>query len=146
MRHGIAWGLTTALMVMPLVGCSGGGPYCEAVEKYESTLQTFGATKSDAEFAKYAAATTAIAKVSPEAAQKDWQTLADRTSAVIKAQKKTGLALEDMTKADKVENLSAAEIAAVNKAYEKWNDTADQRKAVVTSIDDECGITLTTSS
>ena len=64
------------------------------------------------------------------------------TQAVVTAHTEVGFKLEDMDSKSKREGLSAGDIESINAAYKAFNDTVDQRKAVVADADKTCDITL----
>ncbi|RYJ00612.1 MAG: hypothetical protein EON52_23270 [Actinomycetales bacterium] len=136
----VAAGMTSAV----LTGCGGGGsPYCDTVKKNSETLNSFGKTKSNAAYTKYASTFRSIAKESPTTVKKDWTALATATDTVLAAQKDVGLKLEQMTSAAAVKKLSTADLKKLNTAYKAFNATSDQRTAVVKNVKQECKITLT---
>ena len=130
------------LAATTLAGCFGSDPYCDAVEKHEETLNTFGAERTDAAYAEYAASAQEIAKAAPEDITADWETIAEVTNGVIAAQEAAGVPLDDMGDTDTVAQLSQEQRDALNASYQAFNDTVEQRKAVVADIDDRCGVTL----
>lgn len=142
MRRPAAFLVTTIVAATTLSSCGGGNPYCDAVEKDKSALNTFGQKRTDAAYADYAKVFQGVAKVAPTAIRKDWTTLADVTKGVIAAQKDVGLSLEEMTDPVKVKKLDKAELKALNVAYKAFNGTTAQRTAVVKNVKQECKITL----
>ena len=135
--------VTTIVGIATLSGCGGGGdPYCDAVEKNKSTLNTFGQKRTDAAYAKYAKVFGSIGKKAPASIKKDWTTLSTVTTGIIDAQKKAGVKLEDMTDSAKVKKLSAAQLKELNTAYKTFNDTKEQRNAVVKNVLQKCDIKL----
>lgn len=124
-----------------VTGCSGGGPYCDAVDEAKEPLTTFG-ERTDASYATYAEVTAAIAEVAPADAAKDWKAIARATKKVVVAHRKADFALEDMKDEVKVNALSQADIDRITAAHEAFNDTKSQRENVVRHVDDECGIDL----
>lgn len=142
MRRTAAFVVTTIIGVTTLSGCGGGDPYCDAVEKNTSTLNTFGQKRTDAAYAGYAKVFEGVAKVAPTAIKQDWMKLADVTKGVIAAQKDVGLSLEEMSDTAKVKKLSEGELTALNKAYKAFNGTTAQRSAVVKNVLQECDIKL----
>ena len=139
---------TAALLISTLVcatvlsGCGGGSAYCDAVEKDQKSLNTFGEKRTDAAYASYAKVFDGVAKVAPKAIAKDWKALADVTKGVITAQKAVDLKLEEMTDTAKVKKLSEAQLKKLNTAYQAFNGTTEQRRAVVKNVKQECKITL----
>lgn len=125
-----------------LAGCGGDDPYCAAIEENRSALDDFGKTRTDAAYTKYAKAVRSIATTAPDDVKDDWAKLGAVTDGVVKAHKSADIALEDMADPTKVEALSQDELATLNRAYEKFNDTAAQRKAVVADAKSACDITL----
>jgi hypothetical protein len=133
---------TTIVAASALAGCGGGNPYCEAVEKDQKTLETFGQKRTNAGYAGYAKVFDGVAKVAPKGVKKDWTALSDVTKGVIAAQKAVGLKLEDMSDKDKVKELKEDQLTKLNDAYEAFNATTDQRASVVKNVKQECKITL----
>ena len=134
--------ISTLVGAMVLSGCGGGSAYCEAVEKDQKSLNTFGDKRSNAAYASYAKVLDGIAKDAPKAIAKDWTALADVTKGVIAAQKAVDLKLEEMTDAAKVKKLSEAQLKQLNTAYQAFNGTKEQRNAVVKNVKQKCKITL----
>src|SRR5690625_948205 len=141
MRRLICVMTLTVIAGITLSAC-GSDPYCEKVEQNESTLNSFGNTKSDKAYAKYAQTLKDIAKEAPKDVKSDWQDLAKATSDVLEAQRDAGIKLEDTKDKKKLAKLSPDELAKLNKAYTAFNDTGDQRAAVVKNVKQECEITL----
>jgi len=134
--------VATIVASATLAGCGGGSAYCDAVEKNKTTLNTFGHERTNAAYARYAKVFQSVAKQAPKAVAKDWMKLADATLGVISAQKSVGLALEDMTKAANIKKLDTAQLKKLNSAYEAFNGTTVERRAVVKNVKQECKITL----
>ncbi len=139
--------LVTALISTTVVGvmlsaCGGEDPYCAAVTSGQKALNSFGEKRTDAGFASYAKAVTAITMTAPDAIKVDWAMLGSVTNGVLKAHEKVGIPLEDMTDPAKVEALSADDLKTLNTAYDAFNNTAAQRKAVVADVKSTCDITL----
>jgi threonine dehydrogenase-like Zn-dependent dehydrogenase len=136
-----AAGVAVAIMALgSLTGC-GQSDYCKAVETHEDTLNTLGQNKSTAGYRKYVRALRAVANVAPPGVRKDWITLADATDGVLRAHAHIGLPLE-ASNSQTFAKLSADQLRAVNTAYEAFNNTGDERKAVVKNVKAECEITL----
>jgi len=133
--------LTVVLGLGALGGCSGGGPYCEAVDRGRDTLATFG-ERTDEAYAAYAEVTADIAAVAPSDVRQEWKAIAKATRRVVKAQKKAGVRLQDMDDDEVVNALTQADIDRLDAAYEAFNDTKTQRKDMVRHVHDECGIDL----
>jgi hypothetical protein len=83
-----------------------------------------------------------VANVAPPTIRKDWVKLADVTSNVVTAQRQAGISLEDMLVEDKITKVPPEKLKLLNNAYEAFNNTPDERKAVVKNVKDECEITL----
>lgn len=132
-----------ALTAVLLAGCGGQSPYCEAIEKNADTLNSFGKTRTNAAYTGYAKAFSTVAKHAPASVKKDWAALAKVTDGVLDAQKDVGLSLEQMKDKAVVEKLEPAQLSTLNAAYQAFNDTSDQRTAVVKNAKTECQITLT---
>jgi uncharacterized lipoprotein len=134
--------VTTIVAITTLSGCGGGNPYCDAVEKNKSTLNTFGQKRTNAAYATYAKVFAEVGKEAPAAIKKDWTALSKVTTGILDAQDKVGVKLEDMTKTDKIEKLNQAQLKELNAAYTKFNATTKQRNAVVKNVLQECDIKL----
>ena len=83
-----------------------------------------------------------MANLAPEGIRSDWIALADVTDGVLRAQQKAGIKLQEMLIEDKLARLSPDDRKALNAAYEAFNNTGDERKAVVKNVKAECEITL----
>jgi hypothetical protein len=133
--------VTTAVAITTLTAC-GESSYCTAVKQHESTLNSLGEKRTNAAYRSYARAFRSVAKVSPPAVKKDWTELAEVTASVLNAQEKVGLKLEDMTDKTKVTKLNTEQLKTLNNAYEAFNKTTPQRRAVVKNVKKECDIAL----
>lgn len=133
--------LSVVLALSTLAGCSGGGPYCDAVDRGREPLTSFGTRTSDA-FATYADVTADVAKVAPADVKKQWQAVAKATRAVVKAYDKADVRIQDMKDEAKVNSLSKADLDRIQAASESFNDTASQRQELAQHVHDECGIDL----
>jgi len=136
-----AAGIAVAIMACASLAACGQSDYCKAVETHEDTLNTLGQNKSNAGYRKYARALRAVANVAPQGVRKDWITLADATDGVVRAHGRIGLPLE-ASNSQTFAKLSADQLRTVNTAYEAFNNTGDERKAVVKNVKAECEITL----
>lgn len=125
-----------------LGGCGGDSPYCAAVKQNQAALNSFGTAVSDATFAKEAKAVRAVAATDPEKTAKDWTAIDKAMRTVLKAQKKTGMTFADLGDPDKRAAADSDDIETINKAYGAFNDTAEQRKAVVEDVSSTCDVTL----
>ena len=131
-----------ALTIATLSGC-GTSPYCQAVEDHQVALNSLGEEKSDAAYARYDAAFRAVAKVAPVDIRKDWVKLTDVIRAVRTAQRNSGIPMDEMSSTNKaLAALPEDKLKALNVAYEAFNNTQTERKAVVKNVKDECQITL----
>ena len=130
-----------AVLLSTLAGC-GKSEYCQAVEDHQVALGSLGEKRTNAAYLSYARAFRAVAKVAPPTVRTDWAKLADVTSAVVTAQRQAGISLEDMLVEDKLTQVPPEKLELLNDAYEAFNDTPNERKAVVKNVEDECGITL----
>jgi hypothetical protein len=136
------YGVTAAaLLLATLTGC-GQSEYCKAVEDHRVALDSLGEKRTNAAYLSYARAFRAVANVAPPTIRKDWAKLADVTSDVVKAQRQAGISLEDMLVEEKLTQVPPDKLELLNDAYEAFNDTPDEREAVVKNVEDECGITL----
>jgi hypothetical protein len=130
-----------ALVLATLAGC-GTSPYCQAVEDNQVALNSLGEQKTNAAYSHYVRAFRAVAKVAPDGIRKDWAKLADVTAGVLTAQQSAGIKMEEMLDEKKLVLVSAEKLKALNNAYEAFNDTPKERKAVIENVKDECQITL----
>ena len=142
MMRAVAGVVTTALAITTLTACAGEDPYCVAVEEQKATLNSLGEKRTDAAYRSYARAFRSVAKVSPPAVKKDWTELAEVTASVLNAQEKADIKLEEMSDVEKVKKLSTEQLKSLNNAYEAFNKTSQQRRAVVKNVKQECEITL----
>ena len=60
---------------------------------------------------------------------------------MLNAQDKAGIKLEEMTDQAKVKKLNTEQLKTLNNAYEAFNKTTPQRRAVVKNVKEECEIT-----
>ena len=132
---------TVAILVATLAGC-GQSEYCKAVEDNQVALNSLGEKRTNAAYLSYARAFRAVANVAPRTVRKDWTKLADVTNDVVKAQRQAGISLEDMLVEDKLVKVPPEKLELLNSAYEAFNNTAAERKAVVKNVKDQCEITL----
>jgi hypothetical protein len=138
----VATGVAAAAIVLAtLTGC-GQSQYCKAVEDNKVALNSLGEKKTNAAYLAYARSFRAVANVAPPGIRKDWAKLADVTQDVVTAQRKAGISLEDMLVEEKISQVPPQRLKLLNDAYEAFNNTTDERKAVVKNVKDECGITL----
>lgn len=142
MKRTAAAMVVAIVATMGLTGCGGDSPYCETVKKQQDSLNTFGKTKSDAAYTRYAKVFADVAKVAPTSVKKDWSALSKATTDILDAQDDVGVKLEDMDDAAKVKKLDAAQLKKLNQAYEAFNRTTKQRAAVVKNVLQECDIKL----
>lgn len=141
MMRAVAGVITTVVAITTLTAC-GDDPYCTAVKDHQSTLNSLGEKRTNAAYRSYARAFRSVAKVSPPAVKKDWTELAEVTASVLNAQNEVHISLEEMTDATKVKKLSTDQLKTLNNAYEAFNKTTPQRRAVVKNVKKECEITL----
>lgn len=132
----------TALLLGSLAACGGDDPYCTTIEADQSTLDDFGATRSNEAYTQYAAALTSISEIAPADAKQEWTTLAAATRGVVDAHEQVGFPLEDMRDADARLALSESDVAVLEEAYSAFNDTTAAREAVVDEVQDACDIDL----
>lgn len=132
-----------ALMLATLTGC-GQSEYCKAVEEREVTLNSLGEKKSNDAYLAYARAFRAVASVAPPNIREDWTKLADVTQGVVTAHTKAGIRMEEMSDDKKLAVLATQpdKQELLNNAYDAFNDTPAERKAVVKNVKDECEIAL----
>jgi hypothetical protein len=138
----VAAGVAVAILgLATLAGC-GSSAYCSAIEEHEETLNTLGQDRTNTAYRKYARAYRAVGSVAPEGIRKDWLKLADVTEGVLRAQAKAGIKLEEMLVEDKLKKLSTEDLKTLRDAYASFNNTGDERKAVVKNAKQECEISL----
>lgn len=130
-----------AILLSTLTGC-GQSEYCKAVDANKVAINSLGEKKSNDAFLSYARAFRTVAKVAPASVRKDWTKMADVTQAVVTAQVQAGVSLEQ-TSGETLAKVPLEKREKLNAAYEAFNDTANERKAVVKNVKDECEITLT---
>ena len=136
---GVAWAV---VVLATLTGC-GTSPYCQAVEDHQVSLNSLGEEKTNAAFGRYETAFRAVANVAPADIRKDWITLADVINGVLAAHRSAGIAMDDMNSTNKkLATLPEDKLKALNAAYDAFNNTGTERKAVVKNVKDECQITL----
>jgi hypothetical protein len=136
-------GVIAAVVAFTTLAACGDDPYCTAVKGQKATLNSLGEKRTNAAYRSYARAFRSVAKVSPAAVKKDWTELAEVTAAVLNAQAQVDIKLEEMSDVDKVKKLTTAQLKTLNSAYEAFNKTTPQRRAVVKNVKQECDITLT---
>jgi hypothetical protein len=141
MMRAVAGVITTVVAMTTLTAC-GDDPYCTAVKNHQATLNSLGEKRTDAAYRSYARAFRSVAKVSPASVKQDWTELAEVTASVLNAQGKVGIKLEEMTDAEKVKKLDTEQLKTLTNAYEAFNKTTPQRRAVVKNVKQECEITL----
>lgn len=129
------------ILLATLTGC-GQSEYCKAVEDNQVALNSLGEKRTNAAYLSYARAFRTVANLAPPTVRKDWIKLADVTSDVVKAQRQAGISLEDMLDEDKITKVPPEKLKLLNDAYEAFNNTTAERKAVVKNVKDECEITL----
>ncbi|EFQ83896.1 hypothetical protein HMPREF0063_10612 [Aeromicrobium marinum DSM 15272] len=127
---------------LALVSGCGAGDYCAAVEADLDTLSGFGAERTTEAYTTYADTLRTIGAVAPDDVADDYADLESVTRAVLDAQSAVGVPLEQMTDQAAVAPLTSEQLADLDAAYQAFNDTADQREAIVASVVDECGVTL----
>jgi hypothetical protein len=133
---------TTLLAATVLSGCGGDSPYCAAVKDNRRALDSFGTATTDAAFAKEARAVRRVAATDPEKVAGDWAAIDKAMQGVLKAQKKAGITFDDLNDPAQRAKVDDADVEAIQKAYGRFNDTAKQRKTVVTDVQKTCDITL----
>jgi hypothetical protein len=143
MMRAVTCVIAALVAVSTMTACAGEDPYCTAVKAQKPTLNSLGEKRTNAAYRSYARAFRSVAKVSPSTVKQDWTELAEVTAAVLNAQSKVDIKLEEMSDEDKVKKLSTAQLKTLNNAYEAFNKTTPQRRAVVKNVKQECDITLT---
>jgi hypothetical protein len=138
----IVFGVAGATLLLTTLSGCGTSPYCQAIEDNKVALNSLGEQKTNAAYVEYARAFRAVVKVAPPGIRKDWVRLGDVTQGVVVAQRKAGISLEDMLVPEKIAKVSPDKLKILNDAYEAFNNTADERKAVVKNVKDECEIVL----
>jgi hypothetical protein len=125
-----------------LGGCGGDSPYCSAVKDNQAALNSFGTAVSDKTFAREARAVRTIAATEPAKVGDDWTAIDKAMRRVLSAQEKTGLTFADLADPDRRAEADGDDVETINKAYSAFNDTAQQRKAVVEDVTATCDVTL----
>ncbi len=143
MKRAVVGVVTTVVAFGILSACGGDSAYCAAVKDKQTTLNSLGDKRTNAAYRSYASAFKSVAKVSPPTVKQDWTELAEVTASVLNAQKKVGVKLEEMSDQSKVKGLDTDQLKTLNNAYEAFNKTTPQRRAVVKNVKEECEITLT---
>lgn len=141
MRRLIAAAIVAGIAVISVSSC-GSDPYCDEIEDNKSTLDNFGNEKTMDAYAEDAKELREVAKTAPDDVASDWKTLAEVTQGVLDAQKEAGIKLENMKDEDELGELSEDELKELNDAYNRFNDTSDERSTVVKNVKQECEITL----
>ena len=137
-----ASGVAVAILALATLAGCGTSPYCKAVEAHEDTLNTLGQDKTNVAYRKYAAALRAVADVAPPDIRKPWIKLADVTADILRAHNKVGIKLEEMKQQEKLKKLSPEDLKLLRDAYDSFNNTTDEREAVVRNVKEECEISL----
>ncbi len=130
----------TALVATTLSGC-GTSSYCTAVEKHRAAIDD--ATLTTASFTALGEALRAIEKQAPSDVRDDYMAVADAVEALLAAEAVAEVPIEELTHGDVVD-LSEDDTADLRTAYQAFNDTATQRRAIADSVEDECDLTLKT--
>jgi len=134
--------LAAAMIALATLSGCGQSEYCRAVDDNKVALNSLGEKKTNAAYLQYAQSFRTVANVAPPGIRKDWAKLADVTRGVVTAQRKAGISMEDMLVEQKITQVPPQKLKLLNEAYEAFNNTTDERKAVVKNVKDECGITL----
>lgn len=143
MKKSVAVLVTTIVATTTLGACGGGDdPYCDAVQKNKSSLDSFGQKRTNAAYTRYAKVLADVAKTAPTKVKKDWTALSKATTDIVAAQETAGIALEKMTDEKALAAVSADKREQLNKAYKAFNATTTQRDAVVKNVLQECDIKL----
>ena len=129
------------MAVGSLTGCSGGGPYCDAIDENADVFAKFNKL-TQANFEANAAAAAEVAKVAPAEISPQWTSISTATADVLSALEKSQIKLEDMKSEEQTNALSQADIDRLDKAFGEFNDTREDREDVVAHAQDECGIDL----
>lgn len=135
--------LASLVMVASLLAaCSGQSPYCRAVDAQKSVLDSFGAERTDAAYARYAKALSSVAAEAPSTSRTEWAAAAKATRAVVEAHEKVGYRLDDMADEEKRAGLSEGDVEILNRAYAAFNDSLPDRRAAVADARATCDIKL----
>lgn len=144
MRRPAALSATLLVTLMLTAGC-GTSDYCVAVEKYTSSLNSYGsqADRSNETYTAYADMFTDLAAVSPDSLAPGLKDLSEATAGVVQAHEEAGIKLEEMRDEELVKGLGKDKIAQLNEAYERYNEAVRTHgEAVVKNVKQECDITL----
>jgi hypothetical protein len=125
-----------------LAGCGGDSPYCASVKEHRAQLDSFGEKPSTKAYTRYSRAVHEIRQEAAAEIKPDWTALDKALRAVLTAQKKAGITLEEMANADKLAQLDSDDLTTLNTAYSAFGKTVPQRKAIVADIKSTCDITL----
>jgi hypothetical protein len=136
--------LVAALSALSVLsGCGGDDAYCAAVKDNKAALNGFLTKKTDAAFTGYVKAARAITATAPDSSKDEWAKVASATDRVLKAHRKAGISIQDlMNDPDERAKLDEADLASIQKTFDAFNKTAEQRTAVVKDVKDVCDITL----
>lgn len=134
--------VAATILLASLSGC-GQSPYCKAVDDNKVALNSLGEQRTNEAYRQYARAFRTVANVAPDDVREDWAKLADVTDGVVAAQNKAGIKMEDMLDENEVTKVPTDKLKLLNDAYQAFNDTGKERKAVVENVKAECDITLT---
>lgn len=130
----------TVLVAATLSGC-GTSSYCTAVENHRAAIDD--ATLTTASFTALGEALRAIEKQAPSDVRDDYTAVADAVEALLAAEAVAEVPIEELTHGDVVD-LSEDATEELRTAYQAFNDTATQRRAIADSVEDECDLTLKT--
>ncbi len=131
----------TAVVAASLLTSCGTSAYCTAVEQNRAALDD--AQLTTASFTALGEALRALEAEAPADVADAYTAVADAVEALLAAEAVAGVPIEELTHGDVVD-LSEADTEALRAAYQAFNDTATQRRAIADQVDEKCGITLQT--
>ncbi|WP_229054260.1 hypothetical protein [Aeromicrobium sp. Leaf350] len=123
-----------------LTSC-GTSAYCTTVEEQRGALDDVAMTT--ASLTALGEALRAIEKQAPTHVQDDYAAVAESVEALLAAESVAGVPVEELTHGDVVD-LSEGDTTELRNAYQAFNDTATQRRAIADDVTDDCDITLKT--
>jgi hypothetical protein len=134
--------VTGVVAASVLAGCGGDDPYCAAVKEQKTSLDSFGAKKTDKGLKREAEAVRIIATEAPDKAKKNWSTVGAALDDVLAALKSADTTLQAMADPQTVRDMDQDDVDRIRKAYDVFNETSVQRAALVKDIASTCDITL----
>ncbi|GAA1728984.1 hypothetical protein [Aeromicrobium alkaliterrae] len=129
------------LATATLLSSCGTSAYCTSVEEQRGALDDVAMTT--ASLTALGEALRTIEKQATGDVKDDYTAVADAVEALLAAEQVSGVPVEELTHGDVVD-LSEDDTAALRNAYQAFNDTATQRRAIADDVTDACDVTLKT--